>query len=122
MVIAAAFGVAHAEKLTLDEAIGMAQVHSPEAQAAAHTYRAAYWSYRSFRANYLPEVNLVSLPEQANQPGDAARRNGTVLAPESVDYRFGNTGQPKRVVYGRQFVRADFLAADGRVGKSHRFV
>ena len=108
MVIVAAFGAAHAEKLTLDEAIGMAQVHSPEAQAAAHTYRAAYWSYRSFRANYLPEVNLVSspylnrsLPEQANQPGDAARRNGTVLAPESVDCRFGNTGQPKRVVYGR---------------------
>ena len=43
MVIVAAFGAAHAEKLTLDEAIGMAQVHSPEAQAAAHTYRAAYW-------------------------------------------------------------------------------
>ena len=54
--------MARAEKLTLDEAIRIAQAHSPEAQAAAHTYRAAYWSYRSFRANYLPEVNLVSSP------------------------------------------------------------
>lgn len=53
---------ADAGRLTLRDAIRMAQAHSPEAQAAEHTYRAAYWSYRSFRANYLPEVNLVSSP------------------------------------------------------------
>ena len=77
MVIVAAFGAAHAEKLTLDEAIGMAQVHSPEAQAAAHTYRAAYWSYRSFRANYLPEVNLVSSPYLNRQINRVTQPDGT---------------------------------------------
>ena len=46
------------EKLTLQEAIQLAQASSPEAEAARHTYRAAYWSYRSFRADYLPEVSL----------------------------------------------------------------
>ena len=77
MVIVAAFGAAHAEKLTLDEAIRVAQVHSPEAQAAAHTYRAAYWSYRSFRANYLPEVNLVSSPYLNRQINRVTQPDGT---------------------------------------------
>ena len=54
------------EKLTLQEAIQLAQASSPEAEAARHTYRAAYWSYRSFRpvgsssgfaASLLPVVN-----------------------------------------------------------------
>lgn len=77
MVIAAAFGAAHAEKLTLDEAIRVAQAYSPEAQAAAHTYRAAYWSYRSFRANYLPEVNLVSSPYLNRQINRVTQPDGT---------------------------------------------
>ena len=38
--------------LTLQQAIEIAQEHSPQAQAARHTYRAAYWNYRFFRANY----------------------------------------------------------------------
>ena len=32
--------------LTLSQAIAVAQENSPEAQAARHTYRAAYWNYR----------------------------------------------------------------------------
>ena len=48
--------------LTLKQSIELAQAYSPEAQAAAHTYRAAYWSYRYFRANYLPGVSLTSSP------------------------------------------------------------
>ena len=34
-------------QLTLWESIKMAQDFSPEARAAEHTYRAAYWSYRA---------------------------------------------------------------------------
>ena len=48
--------------LTLQQAIEIAQEHSPQAQAARHTYRAAYWNYRFFRANYLPSVTLSSSP------------------------------------------------------------
>lgn len=40
--------------LNLQRAIEIAQENSPEAQAARHTYRAAYWNYRFFQANYLP--------------------------------------------------------------------
>ena len=46
--------------LTLSQAIEIAQQHSPEAQAARHTYRAAYWNYRFYKANYLPSVTLSS--------------------------------------------------------------
>lgn len=66
-----------AGRLTLVEAIRMAQVHSPEAQAAEHTYRAAYWSYRSFRANYLPEVSLTSTPYLNRQINRVTQPDGT---------------------------------------------
>lgn len=48
--------------LTLAEAIGTAQMQSPDARSAVHTLRAAYWNYRYFKANYLPSVTLVSEP------------------------------------------------------------
>ena len=65
--------------LTLQESIRIAQEHSPEAQAARHTYRAAYWSYRSFRANYLPSVNLSSSPYLNRQINKVTQPDGTEL-------------------------------------------
>ena len=51
--------------LTLSQAIEIAQQHSPEAQVARHTYRASYWNYRFYKANYLPSLTLTSaLPLQ----------------------------------------------------------
>ena len=38
-------------RLTLSQAIEMAQAHSPEAEVARHTYRASYWNYRFHQAN-----------------------------------------------------------------------
>lgn len=65
--------------LNLQQAIGLAQANSPEAQAAQHTYRAAYWSYRAFRADYLPEVNLVSSPYLNRQINRVTQPDGTEL-------------------------------------------
>lgn len=62
---------------TLAEAILQAQKASPEAQAARHTYRSAYWSYRSFRANYLPEVSLTSNPYLNRQINRVTQPDGT---------------------------------------------
>lgn len=67
------------EKLTLQEAIRMAQASSPEAEAARHTYRAAYWSYRSFRADYLPEVSLSASPYLNRQINKVTQPDGTEL-------------------------------------------
>lgn len=57
---------AHAQNnriLTLEEVIEIAREQSPDALAARHTFRGSYWQYRSFKASYLPGLNLdATLP------------------------------------------------------------
>lgn len=80
--LCACFPVAGQESkrtLTLQQAICLAQANSPEAQAARHTYRAAYWSYRAFRADYLPEVSLNSSPYLNRQINRVTQPDGTEL-------------------------------------------
>lgn len=49
--------------LTLPDAIALARLQSIEAQVALDELRSAYWAYRSYRAEMLPEVSLsASLP------------------------------------------------------------
>ena len=44
--------------ITLDEAILMARANSVDAAVALNELRKAYWSYRTYRADLLPEVNF----------------------------------------------------------------
>jgi outer membrane protein TolC len=44
--------------LTLEEAIDIAQAQSPDALIAKHRFRSSYWEYKSYKANYLPQVQL----------------------------------------------------------------
>lgn len=44
--------------LTLEQAVELASTHSLDAQLAKFNYTGAYWSYRSFRAELLPSINL----------------------------------------------------------------
>lgn len=49
--------------ITLDEAILIARRQSVEATVARNELKRAYWEYRTFRADLLPEVNLqATLP------------------------------------------------------------
>lgn len=51
-------------KYTLDEVIKIAQSQSPDAIMAKHRYRQSYWGFRSFKADYLPSLNLeATLPD-----------------------------------------------------------
>lgn len=45
--------------ITLDEAIALARVQSVDAAVALNELKTAYWEYRTFRANLLPEVNFT---------------------------------------------------------------
>lgn len=63
--------------LTLAEAIRLAQEHSAEARSARHNYRTAYWNYRSFRANYLPSLQLKSSPYLNRQINRVTQPDGT---------------------------------------------
>ena len=47
-----------ARKLDLQEVIRLAQENSLDALLAKHRFRSSYWSFRSYKANYLPSVSL----------------------------------------------------------------
>lgn len=53
--------MATAQKLTLANAIKIAQENSLDAKSARFSFLASYWTYRSFRAELLPSVNLSGL-------------------------------------------------------------
>lgn len=54
--------------LTLDDAIAMARVRSVGAAVALDELKTAYWQWRSYRADRLPEIGLkATVPTYANQ-------------------------------------------------------
>lgn len=56
---ASAFGQeAEPTRLSLAEAMARARARSVDAEVALNQLRSAYWSYRSYRAELLPEVSL----------------------------------------------------------------
>ena len=78
-------------RLTLDECITMARRQSVEAAVALGELRSAYWQWRSYRADLLPEVSL----------------SGTV---PSYNKRYSSYQQADG---GLSFVRNDYLGLDG---------
>ncbi len=49
---------AEVRRITLDEAILTARSHSVDAAVALNELRTAYWTYRTYRAELLPEINF----------------------------------------------------------------
>ena len=45
-------------EITLNEAIALARTQSVDAAVALNELKTAYWEYRTFRADLLPEVNF----------------------------------------------------------------
>lgn len=61
-------GAAHELQLSLDDAIAMARVKSVDAAVALDELRTAYWEWRTYRADQLPEVNFsATAPSYSNQ-------------------------------------------------------
>ncbi len=55
------------KKLTFDEVITLSEEQSPEALMAKHRFRAAYWQYRTFVAQYRPSLTLIgTTPDYSN--------------------------------------------------------
>ena len=47
-------------RITLDETIMLARARSVDAAVALNELRTAYWQYRTFRADLLPEVSFTA--------------------------------------------------------------
>lgn len=69
--------VADTLRLTLAETVELAQRQSNDALAARHTLEAAEWSYRYYKANYLPAVSLSSAPTLNRQVSSITQPDGT---------------------------------------------
>ena len=50
----------HTRPITLSEAITLARVQSVNAAVALNELKTAYWEYRTFQANLLPEISLAA--------------------------------------------------------------
>ena len=53
--------------LSIGQVINIAVEQSPRATMARHTFRASYWSFKSYRSNYLPSLTLNSTPLDLNR-------------------------------------------------------
>jgi len=52
------------EELTFEEVMLLAREQSPDAIMAKHQFRANYWEYRTYKADFLPNVSLgTTFPE-----------------------------------------------------------
>jgi outer membrane protein TolC len=65
-------------RLTLNETIRLAQAQSVEAAVALNELKTAYWEYRTYRADQLPEVNFTgTLPSYNNNYGRYQQSDGS---------------------------------------------
>jgi outer membrane protein TolC len=65
-------------RLTLQEAILLAQLQSVDAAVALNELKTAYWEYRTYRADQLPEVNFTgTLPSYNNNYGRYQQPDGS---------------------------------------------
>lgn len=60
LVVATVMAAIGQRVITLDDAIALARVKSVDAAVALNTLRTAYWEYRTYKAQYLPEVNFTA--------------------------------------------------------------
>lgn len=51
-------GAQDVKRLTLEDVIQLSEEQSPNAMIAKHRFRASYWEYRTFVANYRPSLTL----------------------------------------------------------------
>ena len=64
--------------ITLDEAITLARVQSVNAAVALNELKTAYWEYRTFKADLLPEVNFsATLPSYAKSYNSYQQSDGS---------------------------------------------
>ena len=85
---------ARAEKveMTLDQVIDAARLNSVDAAVALNNLRSAYWQYRSYRADLLPEVNFnASLPSYFKRYSSYQQSDGTYTFVRSSNLSLSGT-------------------------------
>ena len=111
-------------RLTLNDAIALAQRQSSDALAARHSLEAAEWSYKNYRANYLPAVSLSSSPSLNRQISSITQPDGTNVFVRqnqlSTDLEL-NISQNIALTGGTLFVRNNLQRLDEFEQRTHDY-
>jgi outer membrane protein len=111
-------------KLTLEEVIKIAEDQSPNAFIAKHRFRASYWQYRTFVAEYRPSLYLSgTLPEynrvfekvynsQTGQDEYVEKNTNNASLSMQLSQNIGLTGG--NIFVQSDLTRFDVLGAGGR--------
>jgi outer membrane protein TolC len=75
------------KKLTFDQVINLSEEQSPNALMAKHRFRASYWQYRTFVAQYRPSLTLTGTTPDYSNSYDKVWNSST----NGYDYRSTNT-------------------------------
>ncbi|MDO4790556.1 MAG: TolC family protein [Porphyromonas sp.] len=111
-----------AQTLTLEQAIELAQAQSVDAVVALDRLRTAYWQYRTYRAELLPEVNFTGeLPNYKSgynlyQEGDGSYKfvrsrllqaSGSLSIDQNIPFTGGRISVVSSLEYVRPFTKAN---------------
>ena len=101
---------------TLGEVIKIAHDQSPDAQMAKHRYRRSYWSFRSFKATYLPGIRFdATLPNLNRSINAIPAQDGTTIftAQNLMSYSVGlSVNQKLGFSGGEVFLRSGIQRLD----------
>jgi outer membrane protein TolC len=75
------------KKLTFQEVIKLSEEQSPDALMAKHRFRASYWQYRTFVAQYRPSLTLTGVTPDFSNSYDKVWNSTT----NGYEYRTSNT-------------------------------
>jgi len=68
---------AQSKKISLDEAIKIAQKNSPDYKANLNQNQRSYWRFNNFKAKFLPQFRLdATIPEYSNSINRLRNYNG----------------------------------------------
>jgi len=75
------------KKLTFEEVIKLSEEQSPNALMAKHRFRASYWQYRTFVAQYRPSLTMTGTTPDFSNSYDKVWNSST----QGYEYRTSNT-------------------------------
>ncbi|MBI4946128.1 MAG: TolC family protein [Bacteroidetes bacterium] len=100
-----------ANKLSLDDVIKLARDQSPEALLAKHRFRASYWQYRTYKAEFLPSLTLATtLPDLNRSISKITMPDGTDAF---VDRKLINTSAELSLSQNVPFTGGSFFVKSG---------
>lgn len=115
------------KKLTFNEVIKLSEDQSPNALMAKHRFRASYWQYRTFVAQYRPSLTLEGTSPDYSTAYDKVWNSTT----EGYDYRATNTlsnlgslslAQNIGLTGGSIFLNSDLTVFNDFENDSRRFI